>query len=62
MLPGPRLFHSRYAALLFAGGVLWTACDVATSAPQTKAPATAINATGEAIDAADLATLANAMR
>jgi len=33
MLPSPRLFRSRWAAFLWAGGILWIAADVARSAP-----------------------------
>ena len=36
---GPRLFRSRWAALLWAGGILWTAYDVAGGAAPP-APAT----------------------
>ena len=57
-----RLFRSRWAALFWAAGILWTAYDVAGSAPSTKpgniaAPA---DATGEPVDNGALAILANA--
>jgi hypothetical protein len=58
-----RLFRSRWAALFWSAGILWTAYDVANDAPE---PASAANnasvgqdATGAAIDARDLAILAN---
>ncbi|MCU6455767.1 hypothetical protein LPN01_16935 [Sphingomonas sp. A2-49] len=58
MLPNPRLFRSRWAALLWAGGILWFAHDVAVSAPAGNGGATT-DADGGAADAADLATVAN---
>lgn len=64
MLPGPRLFRSRYAALLWAGGILWTAVEVATSqapAPHTASSPAMRDATGEVVNDADLATIAAAM-
>ena len=61
-----RIFRSRWAALLWAGGILWTAYDVASA--NTPDPATGNNqaaaqtdATGVAVDNGDLAILANAM-
>ena len=63
---GPRLFRSRWSALLWAGGILWTAYDVADAAPDRGAPAAnaaaggdMVDATGLAVDAKDLAVLAN---
>ena len=59
---GPRLFRSRWAALLWAAGSLWTAYDVAGSTPppaQAK-PAAPTDALGDAVDANALAVLANA--
>lgn len=59
-----RLFRSRWAALFWAGGVLWTAYDVVDAAPQPAPVAakasTVRDATGETFDAKDLAALANA--
>ena len=57
-----RLFRSRWAALFWAAGVVWTAYDVVGAAPATPSarPAATLDATGEPIDAADLAALANA--
>ncbi|WP_375393980.1 hypothetical protein [uncultured Sphingomonas sp.] len=63
---GPRLFRSRWSALLWAGGILWTAYDVADATPDhgTAAAANAtssdaVDATGVAVDTKDLAVLAN---
>ena len=66
-MPLSRLFRSRWSALLWAGGVLWTAYDVANGQPHGAPAANAqgaagTDATGEAVSAADLAALANAMR
>ena len=63
-----RVFRSRWAALLWAAGIVWTAIDVAGAAsgvgtppaPANQAAPASRDATGEAIDAADLAVLANA--
>ena len=58
-----RIFRSRWSALFWAGGILWTAYDVA----EANAPDPASNvagptdATGQAVTNADLAVLANAM-
>ena len=62
-----RIFRSRWSALFWAGGVLWMAYDVAeanVAAPKPGAAAAGADAdaTGAAIDNADLAVLANAMR
>ncbi len=58
MLPNPRLFRSRWAALLWAGGILWFAYDVASSAPRTRADAAA-SADADTPNAADVAAIAN---
>ncbi len=59
-----RLFRSRWAALLWSAGILWTAYDVANDAPQPAPSAAnagaAQDATGATFDARDLAVLANA--
>ncbi len=56
-----RLFRSRWAALFWAAGICWTAYDVARSQPaastNTAAP---VDATGEPVNDAALAVLANA--
>jgi hypothetical protein len=66
-----RLFRSRWAALFWAAGILWTAYDVANDAPEPapsagntagNAPGNASvssDATGASFDAHDLAVLAN---
>ena len=57
-----RLFRSRWAALFWAAGILWTAYDVAEDAPRPAAAensAQPTDATGESVDAADLAVLDN---
>ena len=65
-----RIFRSRWSALFWAGGILWTAYDVASGQPQAPAgnaqagsdtAAAGVDATGEAVNAHDLAVLANAM-
>lgn len=70
-MPFARLFRSRWAALFWAAGIMWTAVDVANSAPApqhrgttsptaaTATGATATDAAGDPVDANDLATLAN---
>ena len=58
----PRVFRSRWSALFWAGGILWTAYDIATAQPSDPAVnAAAVDATGAPVNAADLAALANAM-
>ena len=65
-MPMSRLFRSRWSALLWAGGIVWTPYDVADSAPREQAGtnisgnATTTDAAGEAVDAADLIAVANA--
>ena len=60
MLPNPRIFRSRWAALLWAGGILWFAYDVSGSAPSGhKADATITDADGDPANAADLQAIAN---
>lgn len=63
-----RLFRSRWAALFWSAGILWTAYDVADDAPEEPAPvanagtanAVTQDATGATFDTRDLAVLANA--
>ncbi|MCP8889366.1 hypothetical protein [Sphingomonas faeni] len=62
-----RLFRSRWAALVWSAGILWTAYNVAADAPEPPtnaasggATAQPGDATGAAFDARDLAVLANA--
>ncbi|WEK43521.1 MAG: hypothetical protein P0Y64_01420 [Candidatus Sphingomonas colombiensis] len=65
MLPSPRIFRSRWFALLWAGGIIWFAIDVASSAQPDAAAnntaAQATDATGMPVDQHDLAALANVM-
>jgi hypothetical protein len=66
-VPFRKLFLSRWSALLWAIGILWTAVDTVGFAPpaghgDATAAANATDATGAAIDNADLAILANAMK
>jgi len=67
MLPTPRLFRSRWAALWWAAGIVWFAIEVAGVKPAGHAAANAAtanattDATGSAVDQHDLAILANAM-
>ncbi|WP_375272298.1 hypothetical protein [Sphingomonas sp.] len=57
-----RLFRSRWAALWWAGGVLWFAFDVAGGAPKgSRADKGGIvDASGAAVNAADVAAIVNA--
>ena len=73
-MPYAKLFRSRWSALFWAAGILWTAYDVADSAParntdastnataeaNTSAPAET-DATGEVVQNSDLAILASVM-
>lgn len=66
-VPFRKLFLSRWSALLWAGGVLWTAADtIGFGPPATPDRAIAIggdaDAAGMDVDAADLAALANVMK
>jgi hypothetical protein len=61
-----KIFRNRWSALFWAGGILWTAYDVAsanTPDPKTgnQTASAGTDATGEAVDNADLAVLANAI-
>jgi len=67
MLPSPRIFRSRWAALLWAGGIVWLAYDVAGSAPVATGnaaaasdnAAAATDATGALVNTDDVQALAN---
>ena len=66
-MPFRKLFLSRWSALLWAAGIVWTAVDTVGVGPRaaTKQEASASNesdATGEAVSNADLALLANVMK
>ena len=67
-MPYAKLFRNRWAALIWAGGILWTAVDVAGYAPARKADASTnqtapadTDATGEVVQNSDLAILAGVM-
>ncbi|WP_010187529.1 hypothetical protein [Sphingomonas sp. PAMC 26605] len=70
-MPFRKLFLSRWSALLWAGGILWTAVDTVGFGPAAKTPATVeatpantadqTDATGTVINSDDLAVLANAL-
>ena len=70
-MPFSKLFRNRWAALLWAGGILWTAVDVAgfaparstgnTTAAAPDATPSATDATGEVVENGDLAILASVM-
>ncbi|MES2421923.1 MAG: hypothetical protein V4595_11595 [Pseudomonadota bacterium] len=63
-----RLFRSRWAALFWSAGIVWTAYDVASDAPEPAATSAVsgnvveqpTDALGAAFNADDLAILANA--
>lgn len=60
MLPSPRIFRSRWTALLWAGGILWLAYDIAGSAPHDDGKGLAItDASGAEANIDDLRALAN---
>ena len=59
MLPSPRIFRSRWAALLWAGGIIWAAVDYAGSAPDHHGNDSAVtDAAGDPANAADLQAVA----
>ncbi len=66
-MPSSKIFRNRWAALLWAGGILWTAYDVAGAAPasnaatENHAASADTDATGVAVENGDLSVLANAM-
>ena len=53
-MPFTKLFRNRWAALLWAGGILWTAYDVAGAAPQPAPLASAETATANTTDPIDV--------
>ncbi|WP_404368368.1 hypothetical protein AB5I39_14615 [Sphingomonas sp. MMS24-J45] len=65
-MPFRKIFLSRWSALLWAAGILWTAVDVAGVAPSTTTTDTAVanetDATGVEVNGADLTLLANVMK
>jgi hypothetical protein len=60
-----RIFRSRWAALLWAAGIIWTAVDVAgaskTPERQGNQAAAQADALGQPVNNEELAILANAM-
>lgn len=71
MVPYRKLFLSRWAALLWAGGILWTAVDTVGFGPPANAPKVEASnasadpdtdATGVEVNSDDLAILANVMK
>nr|WP_295668177.1 hypothetical protein [Sphingomonas sp.] len=68
-MPYAKLFRSRWAALIWAAGILWTAVDVAGFSSAPDAPANTANAaapvdqdaTGVAVENSDLTILAGVM-
>ncbi|MGL4314603.1 MAG: hypothetical protein ACRCSO_11515 [Sphingomonas sp.] len=61
-MPFAKLFRSRWSALLWAGGMLWFAYDVASSAPVAPANNSAdaaTDATGAAVSNEAVSLLAN---
>lgn len=64
-MPFRKIFLSRWSALLWAAGILWTAVDVAGVAPSATTTNTSeaneTDATGVEVNSADLALLANVM-
>ena len=54
-----RLFRSRWAALFWAAGIVWTAVEIADSAPRRTATGQTVDASGDQINAQDVATVAN---
>jgi len=67
-MPFRKLFLSRWAALLWAGGIVWTAADTVGFGPpaaatnQAAANASDTDATGVTVNSDDLQTLANVMQ
>jgi len=66
-MPFRKIFLSRWSALLWAGGIVWTAVDTVGFAPEKARPAAASSpavqdATGEAVTARDLEVLANSLK
>ncbi len=56
-----RVFRSRWSALWWAGGILWTAYDIGAAQPSTPASnEIVVDATGAPVSADDLAALAKA--
>ena len=59
-----KIFRSRWSALFWAGGIIWTAYDVAEANqpdPATNNAAAQTDATGDAVNANDVGALVNAI-
>ena len=59
-----KIFRSRWSALFWAGGIIWTAYDVAEANkpdPATNNVAAETDATGDVVNNGDVAALVNAM-
>ncbi|WP_374944883.1 hypothetical protein [Sphingomonas sp.] len=61
MLPSARLFRSRWAALLWAGGIVWFAVDFAQSQVTEAAPTNAAASDRSSMNEAELESLSNAL-
>lgn len=66
-MPFRKLFLSRWSALLWAAGIVWTAVDTVGFAPDKpdrpgQRPAALHDAMGEPVTAQDLSVLANALQ
>ncbi|TPG47039.1 hypothetical protein [Sphingomonas glacialis] len=69
-MPFRKIFLSRWAALLWAAGIVWTAVDIVGFGPPAAGrhailpaqPSDDTDATGVAVNSDDLAVLANAIR
>ena len=61
-MPFAKLFRSRWAALIWAGGILWTAIDVADSGGVADTATNRVDATGEPVNDVDLSVLASAVK
>lgn len=63
-MPFAKLFRSRWSAMLWAAGIMWTAYDIAGTAPAPEPVASAnsaapVDATGTPVSAGNLAVLAH---
>lgn len=58
-----KIFRNRWFALIWAGGILWTAYDVAEANVPDPATGNAVatDQTGDAINSADVGALVNAL-
>ena len=61
-MPFAKLFRSRWVALIWAGGILWTAIDVADSGSVADITTNRVDATGEPVNDVDLSVLASAIK